>query len=777
VAEIAPIHGLIELTDNFTSELGLARAALSNFTKENQQSLTAVAVVTGTVAAGIAAIGVAAIELGKRGSDVNDLRATIEQFAGGANEAKAAMDALRAGTLNTVDDFTLASNAAHLLSTGVKLTAADFGTLGEAAFVLQNRGLGGTAEQLKLVSDALVTGRTRALAMSLGVIAVDDAEEAYAKTLGVTAEQLSESGKAEAKRIEVLRILREATVAAGEQQRDFGEEFEFASAQVRNFIDDLGSSIASSDVFSAGLRAVGEAVAGAFDNNKAKAIENITSLLEDGAVKLIDLGQVAITAARIFEGSFGGVRTVIAFVSTGIVGVARLLAETIAVAAGAAAKLHLISPETLSEIQSSREELRGMRADLALQTEEAAASVLGHTKFGEALDVLSQNMNDVRTAMMAAKNATGEQTEASGASAEAAAANAAAQADLTSKMIDQTKVAAAMTKSSKELSTIWDDYFKAVARSSGTSRDQQIADIEATFNSQVASLDHLDPLFNEKYKALRATANANLTAISVDWDSVRDRSIEALQETADKAHETYEAMIDSGLHFTREVLDEQLKKWKDAQAAANGWGTDAKKAVADVTKEVKILDSAWADNAAAAAASINGTTIMVRTLHGDLISLQEAMKLKQTGGSFDVTSANFGQALTDYLTKGGFTSGSENRQFRDPMGLAKKGYSFSEVIKYAFDPKQQGTLPPPQGPRIPGFIQGGTVDIKVGEGGPETVRVPLGSTVYPTGTGPSGGTQVVNLNFQVNGTAVQTAEAIKKIIMSQLKSVRQFGSA
>ena len=60
--------------------------------------------------------------------------------------------------LVAVDDFTLMKESAHLLSAGVQLTAADFGTLGSAAFILQNRGLGSTKEMLDLVSDAILLG-------------------------------------------------------------------------------------------------------------------------------------------------------------------------------------------------------------------------------------------------------------------------------------------------------------------------------------------------------------------------------------------------------------------------------------------------------------------------------------------------------------------------------------------------------------------------------------------------------------------------------------------
>lgn len=66
----------------------------------------------------------------------------------------------------------------------------------------------------------------------------------------------------------------------------------------------------------------------------------------------------------------------------------------------------------------------------------------------------------------------------------------------------------------------------------------------------------------------------------------------------------------------------------------------------------------------------------------------------------------------------------------------------------------------------------------VGENGPEVVRLPLGATVYPTGT-PSNvwnnnGSPTTILNFQVNGTAEQSAKKIKDIIIGELRLRKQF---
>ena len=751
MTDIAPVKGLIELTDNFTSELGLAEAALGNFTKTNQESLKAVSIAAGLVAGAITAIGVATIELGKRGSDVNDVNATLEHFAGGAKQAEDAMQALRDGTKGTVDNFILAKDAAHLLSAGVQLTAQDFGTLGQAAFVLQNRGLGGTKEQLELVSDALVTGRTRALAMAVGVVDAGDAEENYAKSLGTTADKLSDRGKVEAHRIEVMRILNAAVKDAGAQERDFGEEIEFAKTKLQNWVDDLGSAIASSEVFKQGFKAIETAVSAAFGDDKSESIQRIVHAIEQGAIKVLEFGQVAITMARVVEGAWEGIKTVILGTETVIVGIADGVVEAIAAVAKAGAALHIIPPEELQSIEDTRTNLRAMTADLAAQTVEAGKAVFGHTEFDKTLDGLSAGLTSVTNAMASATDTTTQNSEATNIAAANAKKLAATSKDLNAAMLDQTKIQAELVKSSTELAGIWDDYYKQIVKNSGTTRDAQIADIEATFNKQVQSLSALDPLYKEKYAAYEATAKASLDAISMDWDSVKDKSLEALQEQADKMRNTYEAMQTSGLHFTREVLDEQRKKMEDAALAARGLGKDYEAAMARGKAATEAANKALDETKKKADAAK---------------AAMEAMVFKT-----DITKANFSQ-LHDANNPGTFMGQDKGAIWN----LLVLGFSLQNAIAILQAHMDYKDWKGDRGPRVPGFRSGGMVDIVVGEDGPEAMRVPMGTQVFQNGTGPGGGGSIT-LNFHVNGTAVQAAQQIKDIIMRELMMRKQFSAS
>jgi hypothetical protein len=772
--DIAPVKGLIELTDNFTSELGLAEAALGNFTKTNQESLKAVAGAAGLITAAIGGITVAAIELGKRGADVNDVNATLEHFAGSAKEAQADMDALRQGVKGTVDNFALAKDAAGLLSAGVKLTTQDFSTLGQAAFVLQNRGLGPTKDQLDLVSEALTTGRTRALAMKLGVIDTGNAQEDYAKKLGVTVDKLSDAGKAEANRIAVMKILKSAVADAGEQERDFGEEFEASGAAIQNWIDDLGSAIASSKVFGAGFKAVEAAVSSAFGAGNQDAIKKVTTFLEQGAIQLVNFGQVAITGARVVEGAFEGIKTVILGVITAAAGIADGLVETLTIVATAAAKISapFSNPDNdplVSYLKTTRTELRAMTVDLATQTAEAAKATVGHTEFDKTLDGLSTTLDGISKAMSTASTATTSNAEANSAAEGNAKKLADANKQLAQSMVDQEKITKELEKSTTELAAIWSKYYAQVAADSGTTLDKQKADIQAWLDEQIKGLDKLDPLFQQKYDAYQKIAAEKLHGITSDWDSVRDESIEGMQQMADKALQTYEDMLTSSDHFTREALDKQLQKYHDLQDRVRGYGVAGVQAVGDVKDKVTILDSAWD----AVGRAVDDNNVKVRMLDGEVVSVAEALKRLNDGGSYEVSSANFADALKFYETGPGAKAPNY-----DPTSLAKQGYSFAEIVRYAFGPRPSGPLPPPTGPRIPGFAEGGTV--MVGENGPEVLRVPFGSQIYPTGTpssvynNPMMGSPSTILNFHVNGTAEQSAKKIKDIILNELRLRKQF---
>lgn len=751
--EIAPIKGLIELQDEYTDKLHLAEFALQHFTKENQESLKAVAGAVGIVTAGIVAITAATIELGKRGSDVNSLNDTIEHFGGSSKAAAEDMEALRRGTKNTVDDFNLAKDAAHLLSAGVKLTADDFGTLGQAAFVLQNRGLGGTKQQLDLVSDALITGRTKALSAALGVIDLGDAQENLAKKLGMTKELLSDTGRAEAARIQVMAILNSAVKDAGVQERDFAQELEAAQSSITNWVDKLAGAVAKSDVFNVGLKTLEGAVSQAFGDDKSASIKKVVDLIEDGAIKMLDFATVGVQGAKVVEGAWNVLRTVVLGLETGVVAVAAHVVDSLSLVTDAAAKVHIISPGTAQEVRDTAQSLGAMTEALAAQTKEAAQGVFGHTKFDDTLDHLSVTLQTARQNMQTAKDATGALTEAGKKGTDGAKDAKKAQDELNASFLDQEKIQKLLEKSTRELTAIQADYAAQVIHNSRTTGEAQRADIESTFLKSVASLDKQDLLYKEKYAAFRKIADESLKAVGVNWDEVQGKSREALQEQADNALDTYHKMRDSSLHFSRDVMEEQYLKWRDLQDAVSNYGLQGTHAVQTIDDEMHKLIQTMNDAA-------------------------EAMKRLSPAGQIEVNKGNFFNTLQNIITSFGHNPAGIGSKIDINFAgsLAQKGYSLQEILDFF----NTGMISPtPIGPRIPGFASGGEMSATgmalVGESGPELVRLPGGSHVYPSGIGPDA-SNVTN-NFYINGTAADVARQVSDVIMRTLKSQRQFTAA
>lgn len=289
---VGSVWGKIGFTDDFSSGIDLfllkstrALDAVGNQFSKVGSSLTgdldsafeSVTIVAGVAATAILTTVAAVTELGRHGSDVNDVADTMAHFSGSADLAELSLAALRQGTQGVVDNFSLMKDAAKLLAGGVSLTAEEFGTLGQAAFILQNRGLGSTKEMLDLVSQALLTGRTRALAMKIGVVDSADALLSYANNLGRLVSTLSETEKAEARRIAVMSLLNRAVADAGAQQRDFGEQLDYVRTQIRNWIDALAAQVAKSPQVLTALNAIGDALLKAFGGTSEVAIQKIVS--------------------------------------------------------------------------------------------------------------------------------------------------------------------------------------------------------------------------------------------------------------------------------------------------------------------------------------------------------------------------------------------------------------------------------------------------------------------------------------------------------------------
>lgn len=204
---------------------------------------------------------------------------------------------LRAGTHETITDFQLMKAANQDLAAGMNLTDQQFGTLAKGAFALAQATGGDVKTALDTMNDAMLTGRTRTLALLTGKIDAAAAEEKYAATLGTTSDRLTAEGKIEAARVAILQAVGQATERLGEQTDGLDERVAQAQAAWGNFEANLGKTVATSSVLEAGMVGVKQALADAFGGSQASLIAAIATKVDDAAIAAVGFAQAGVTGA------------------------------------------------------------------------------------------------------------------------------------------------------------------------------------------------------------------------------------------------------------------------------------------------------------------------------------------------------------------------------------------------------------------------------------------------------------------------------------------------
>ena len=286
--DIGTLTGSIVIENEVSGVLTTITREVETFASKFDGAMGVAALSVGAVVTAVGGLSAAIIALGNRGSDINDVAASLNNLAGSAANADAIVSQMRSGVASTLSDFELMGTATKLLAANVSLTAEQFGTLTQAAFALQNEGLGETEEMLNLVSNAMVTGRTRALEMKLGISNTKDMEAEFAKSLGVTKDQLSQAGIAEARRIGILKLMEDRLKNTAAQERDFGENMEFAVVQIKNWGDSLARQVAASPAVNKAVQAIGTALKETFGTTGQTMIQGAMSVIEGFANKVAE---------------------------------------------------------------------------------------------------------------------------------------------------------------------------------------------------------------------------------------------------------------------------------------------------------------------------------------------------------------------------------------------------------------------------------------------------------------------------------------------------------
>ncbi len=515
-------------------------------------------------------------DLVMHGSAVSDVTANFERLTTQVGlTGSALLGALRQGTHNTIDDFELMKKVNQDLAAGMRLTDQQFGTLSKGAFALAQATGTDVKTAFDTMNDAMLTGRTRALAELTGKVNLTDSEKKYAESLRTTAEHLTDEGKLEAARATVLDLVSVATERLGEQTDGLDEHVAQAQTAWANFHNELGKTVAESPVIEAGFKAIEEAIASALGSNQEELVQNVTRAIEDIAIKIPDvidfIVTLGVTAAEVFDGiqrRAGSVGAALRHIAVGTTAGAAMGAFAGGVGAvpgaiiGAGVGAFLPHTGTVDPGESE-----------ALKAVEAAAA-----KSAEATALMRQRMIEARDASRSFVGPLQDVATATGAAA-AAAGNHANLVGKSKKEISEAEAEAKkFADAMVELSSASGDYLDIVDSVDGSVREairfylqagvaQNV--LAAAYDLTATQVKALATQLTEEQKALKANSDLAKAVAKEQSDALAKAGKDVLdnlkiQNEAEKEH------WDSVAKLTLSAVDYQLAqvdRWEAEEKA------------------------------------------------------------------------------------------------------------------------------------------------------------------------------------------------------------------
>lgn len=232
------------------------------------------------------------------GAAVDDVSGNFERLTAQAGRSGATLlGVLKAGTHNTISDFDLMKTVNEDLTAGLKITDAQFRTLATGAFALAQRNGTDVKEGLDAINEALLTGRTRSVAAITGRINQTKAEEDFARSLGVSKDQLSEEGKLQATRLAIIKGVGAATERLGEQTDGLDERVAQAQTFWKNFQNELGRTIATSPVINAALTSIHDTLQKAFGADQKDIVKGLAAQIDQLAIGVVAFAKAGVQSA------------------------------------------------------------------------------------------------------------------------------------------------------------------------------------------------------------------------------------------------------------------------------------------------------------------------------------------------------------------------------------------------------------------------------------------------------------------------------------------------
>src|SRR5262245_35544241 len=775
---VGVVLGFLELKDQWNDTIDKARKSKNDFAKESQESFSSIGKAIGLVAAGATAAGAALIYLGQRGAEVADVTDAFKGFTAAAGEdSTKVLKALQDGVVGTISKFELMQKANQAMAGGFELTAESASAITKAAYIQSDAMGTDLPAAYNMLMESLTKGKAKGLEMLGIVIDQKNASAELKAALEAEGSETSTTAQKNAIRAAIMEQVNAKVRDAGDAELDFGDKIQKARTHLTNMLDDLGKAIAQSPVIAAGMDAVMKAIDGAFGSNSQTLIDTAMQYINQFAIALVEAARYAVSFAKFLTDAFYGTRAIIFTLLEWIAQIPATLASGIASMLEMASKIPLIGDQFKGMAESTRgtaDVLGAVAKSFGDTADEALTSASDADKM---FDKLDGTLANVSTSMRQAATAT---TEAGNSSAVAA------------------------------------PKIKSVGEAGGWSAEEikkfkeAMIDINSVGTTMQGTLDTIDGTVVEaikyyldlgiaadKLKTIYQLTDVQINAVTDAHKKETDATEKAIEATKKQkeamdnvniALNGYDQVLRTIPNGLRNAAEEALKHGASMSDVAAAYGlTDA---------QVNALSRSMADNKKQMDDNGKGADELAgkyRTLTGEIITLEEAERRRTMGGTSEVTSMNFQQMLEQILTSGGWNKAMTGVQlFHDPYDMARKGYSFAEITKYMM---QAGTLPPPQGPPIPGMAQGtaagttgGTSGGTTGGGTKMTAPSPSsGGTSYgaPPATGSTagggggkavGGTSVQN-NIYINDTLQNAANKTANAIMNSLRLGVQYGRA
>jgi hypothetical protein len=242
-------QGAISVFDQLGNKIKEVEAATNSGSSANREHESTLSGIVEAAKSAVEAYlsyegAVKAVEALSFASKIVDVKENFEKLAEQAGQTgDVLINKFSAAAVGTINNFDLMKKANAAFLAGVR--PEEYETLiGASRELAKAQGIE-LPEALEKVSQAFITGRTRILQNQFGVIDLKKAEDELAKSLGVTADQLSAEGKIRASRNAQLAAEKGAAETSANTEKDLAEQFRSVTSALENQAQHILGAIAN----------------------------------------------------------------------------------------------------------------------------------------------------------------------------------------------------------------------------------------------------------------------------------------------------------------------------------------------------------------------------------------------------------------------------------------------------------------------------------------------------------------------------------------------------